>query len=161
MHFPPNSRRSEAIPAARRINRTMFIAGLLQIASVYAPAARVRIYGVVPFHRIPNGGVALLTLGVLTLVVALRPTGWWRWVPAPLTAAVLAVVYWRITHNPSLTFVDPLLRRLIHPSWGFMPMGAAVLGSLVGAAAVRGPKPVGAPARSTSASPVPSTTAEG
>jgi len=139
----------------------MFIAGLLQIASVYAPAARVRIYGVVPFHRIPNGGVALLTLGVLTLVVALRPTGWWRWVPAPLTAAVLAVVYWRITHNPSLTFVDPLLRRLIHPSWGFMPMGAAVLGSLVGASAVRGPKPVGAPAPSTSASPVPSTTAEG
>ena len=118
----------------------MFLAGLLQIASVYAPAARVRIYGVIPFHRIPNGGAALLTLGVLTLVVALRPTGWWRWLPAPLTAAVLAIVYWRITHNPSLTFVDPLLRRLVHPSWGFMPMSAAVLGSLIGAGVVRRPK---------------------
>jgi hypothetical protein len=115
----------------------MFLAGLLQIASVYAPAARVRIYGAIPFHRIPNGGAALLTLGVLTLVVALRPTGWWRWVPAPLSAAVLAIVYWRITHNPSLTFIDPLLRRLVHPSWGFMPMSAAVAGSFIGAATVR------------------------
>jgi len=118
----------------------MFLAGLLQIASVYSPAARVRIYGVIPFHRIPNGGAALLTLGVLTLVVALRPTGWWRWVPAPLTAAVLAIVHWRITHNPSLTFVDPLLRRLVHPSWGFLPMSAAVLGSVIGAAMIRQPR---------------------
>lgn len=125
---------------SRRINRTLFLAGLLQIASVYSPAARVRIYGVIPFHRIPNGGAALLTLGVLTLVVALRPGGWWRWVPASLTAAVLAIVYWRITHNPSLTFVDPLLRRLVHPSWGFMPMSAAVLGSISGAAMVRRPR---------------------
>jgi len=73
----------------------------------------------------------------LTMVVALRPSGWWRWVPAPLTAGVLAMTYWRLTHNPSLTFVDPLLRRLIHPSWGFVPMTLAVLVSLVGAAMVR------------------------
>jgi hypothetical protein len=102
----------------------------------------VRIYGLVPFHRVPSGGVALLTLGVLTIVVALRPIGWWRWVPAPLSAAVLALVYWRITHDPSRTFVDPLLRHLMHPSWGFIPMALSVLISLVGAAMVRTPEPV-------------------
>jgi hypothetical protein len=128
--------------AARRVSRTMFIAGLIQIASIYSPAARVRIYGLVPFHRVPSGGVALLTLGVLTIVVALRPIGWWRWVPAPLSAAVLALVYWRITHDPSRTFVDPLLRHLMHPSWGFIPMALSVLISLVGAAMVRTPHPV-------------------
>ena len=131
--------------AARRVNRTMFIAGLLQIAAVYSPAARVRVYGFIPFHRIPNGGVALLTLGVLTLVVALRPTGWWRWVPAPLTAAVLAVVYWRITHNPSLTFIDPFLRRLVHPAWGFIPMSAAALIGFIAATMVRQARPAETP----------------
>ena len=135
----------------------MFFAGLLQIASVYAPAARVRVYGFIPFHRIPTGGVALLTLGVLTLIVALRPTGWWRWIPAPLTAAVLTVVYWRITHNPSLTFIDPLLRRLVHPSWGFVPMSAAVLGSLAGAATVRGPSVAVTPERTGRVATIPST----
>jgi hypothetical protein len=118
----------------------MFTAGLLQIASIYSPAARVRIYGLVPFFRVPSAGVALLALGVLTLVVALRPIGWWRWVPAPLTAAILAVVYWRVTHNPSQTFVDPLLRHLMYPSWGYIPMGMAVLISLVGAAMIRAPQ---------------------
>ena len=146
MVLPPSSRRRDEIPAARRFNRIMFVAGLLQIASIYSPAARVRIYGIIPFVRVPNGGMALATLGVLTMVVALRPIGWWRWVPAPLTAGVLAMVYWRLTHNPSLTFVDPLLRRLIHPSWGFVPMTLAVLISLVGAAMVRlanvAPQPV-------------------
>lgn len=137
MVLPPSSRRSDGTPGARRVNRIMFVAGLLQIASIYSPAARVRIYGFVPFLRIPNGGVALLTLGVLTLLVALRPIGWWRWVPGPVTAAVLALIYWRLTHNPSLTFVDPLLRRLMHPSWGFVPMTIAVVVSLIGAATVR------------------------
>jgi hypothetical protein len=118
----------------------MFIAGLVQIASIYSPAARVRLYGLVPFLRVPSGGVALLTLGVLTLVVALRPMGWWRWIPGPLTAGVLALIYWRVSHNPSRTFVDPLLRHLMHPSWGFIPMGTAVLASLAGASMVRSPK---------------------
>jgi hypothetical protein len=40
-------------------------------------------------------------------------------------------VYFRLKRNPSHTFVDPLLRHLLHPSWGFVPMGAAVLLSLV------------------------------
>jgi len=140
MVHPPIPRRSGETSAARRVNRTMFLAGLVQIASVYAPAARVRIYGLVPFLRVPNGGVALLTLGVLTLVVALRPIGWWRWVPASLTAGVLAFIYWRLTHDPSRTFVDPVLRHLMHPSWGFAPMGIAVLISLVGAGRVGWPK---------------------
>jgi len=118
----------------------MFIAGLVQIASIYSPAARVRLYGLVPFLRVPSGGVALLTLGVLTLVVALRPMGWWRWIPGPLAAGVLALIYWRVSHNPSRTFVDPLLRHLMHPSWGFIPMGTAVLASLAGASMVRSPK---------------------
>ena len=100
----------------------------------------MRIYGIVPFLRVPNGGVALLTLGVLTIVVALRPIGWWRWVPSPLTAGILALIYWRVTHNPSRTFVDPLLRHLMHPSWGFVPMGIAVVIGLVGAAMVRVPR---------------------
>ena len=126
--------------ADRRANSTIFVAGLLQIASIYSPAARVRIYGLLPFHRVPNGGVALLALGALTMVIALRPIGWWRWVPAPLTAGVLGLIYWRVTHNPSQTFVDPLLRHLMHPSWGFVPMSIAVLISFVGAAMVRVPK---------------------
>jgi hypothetical protein len=128
------------MPTSQRINRTILIAGLLQIGSIYSPAARVRIYGLLPFLRIPSGGVALLSLGVLTLIVALRPNGWWRWIPAPLSAGVLALIYWRITHNPSATFVDPLLRHLMHPAWGFAPMSAAVLVGVVGAAMVRGPR---------------------
>jgi hypothetical protein len=137
MVLPPSSRRGEEMSDVRRVNRTMFVAGLLQIASIYSPAARVKIYGLVPFLRVPHGGVALLTLGVLTLVVALRPIGWWRWIPSGFTAGVLAFIYWRVTRNPSRTFVDPLLRHLMHPSWGFVPMGIAVAIGLVGAAMVR------------------------
>jgi hypothetical protein len=79
-------------------------------------------------------------LGALTAAAALRPRGWWRWAPGALSAAVLAVAYWRLTRAPSGTFADPLLRRALRPAWGFVPMGLAVLLGIAGAAGVR-PRP--------------------
>jgi hypothetical protein len=129
------------VPLPSRVDRTLLAAGCLQLAALLAPAARVRIVGAIPFARVPSAGVALAILGALTIAVALRPRGWWRWVPGVLSAAILAVVYWRLTRAPSATFVDPVLRRALRVGWGFWPMGLAVLLGLVGAARVRGGRP--------------------
>jgi hypothetical protein len=130
-------------PKPHAVDRTMLVAGLLQLAAVLTPAARVRIYGPVSFLRLPTAGVVLAILGALTVAVALRPRGWWRWVPGAASALVVAVVYWRLTRAPSGTFVDPLLRHVLHPAWGFAPMACAVLLGLVGAArAVTAPTPL-------------------
>lgn len=114
----------------------LLAAGCLQLAALLAPAARVRVIGAIAFARIPTAGVALGVLGALTIAVALRPRGWWRWVPGVLSALVLTVTYWRLTQAPSGSFVDPVLRRALHVGWGFGPMGGAVLLSLVAAARV-------------------------
>jgi len=119
------------------VSRTLLAAGVLQLAALVTPAARVRIVGGLAFYRVPTAGVALAVLGALTLAVALRPRGWWRWLPSALATAVLAVLYWRLVRAPSATFIDPLLRHAVHPSWGFAPMAAAVLLGLVGAALAR------------------------
>ncbi|MBV9880594.1 MAG: hypothetical protein JO180_08860 [Gemmatirosa sp.] len=119
------------------VSRTLLAAGVLQLVATLAPAARVRIVGGVSFLRLPTAGVALVALGALTLAVALRPRGWWRWLPSGLSAVVVAAVYWRLGRSPSGTFVDPVLRHALHPSWGFVPMAAAVVLGLVGAARAR------------------------
>src|SRR5438105_4031321 len=94
--------------SVRRVDPTLLVAGLLQLAAMLAPAARVRILGRVSFFRLPTAGPALLALGVLTLVVALWPRGWWRWAPGVLSGAVLAIAYGRLVRSPSGTWVDPL-----------------------------------------------------
>jgi hypothetical protein len=120
-----------------RPDRLFLAAGLLQLASSLAPAARVRVAGGLPFHQVPSAGPALLALGVFALVVALHPRGWWRWLPGGFTAAVLAVAYWRLARAPSASFLDPILRHAVDPSWGFVPMALAALLALVAAARVR------------------------
>ena len=115
----------------------LLAAGLLQIAAIVTPAASAPVAGSVPFHDVETAGALLLVLGLLNLVVALRPAGWWRWLPGALTAVLLALMYWRIVTAPSGTFIDPLLRRAVEPGWGFVPMGAAALLSLLGAARAR------------------------
>ena len=69
--------------------------------------------------------------------MALLRRGWWRALPGGLTAVVLAVVYWRLARAPSGSFVDPVLRHAVRPSWGFVPMGIAVLVGLIGATRTR------------------------
>jgi hypothetical protein len=142
---PAHEARDQDAPfhdAPFRTSRTLVVAGLLQVAATLTPALRVRLIGPTLFLRVPDAGAFLLALGVLTIAVALRPGGWWRWVPGLLTAALLAVVYSRIVHTPSGTFIDPVLRHAVHPAWGFIPMSIAVAVSLVGAALVRRPSAV-------------------
>jgi hypothetical protein len=120
------------------MSRLLLGAGCLQLAALFAPAARARLLGPVSFARLPNAGVALAALGALTIAAALLPRVRWRWVPGALSAAVLGVVYWRLSRAPSGTFVDPLLRHVLHPAWGFVPMTAAVVLGLVGAVDTKG-----------------------
>jgi hypothetical protein len=126
-------------PAATppRASRPLLVAGVLQLVALLAPAARVRLVGSISFLRLPNAAPVLAALGALAIAAALRPRGWWRWLPGPLSAAVLAVVYWRLVRAPSATFVDPVLRHAVSPSWGFLPMCVAVMLAIVGAAAAR------------------------
>lgn len=109
----------------------MLGAAVLQLASLYAPAAHATLVGNVPFVRVPTAGPVLAALGAFTLAVAIWGRGRWRWIPGACSALVVAVVHWRLVHSPSATFADPLLRRLVHPSWGFWPMGASAAFALV------------------------------
>ena len=131
-----SSSRSVPFPAPR-VDRTLLAAGCLQLIALLTPAAHARVVGSIAFARVPTAGIVLAILGALTIAVALRPRGWWRWLPGVLSALLLAVVYWRLTQAPSGGFVDPVLRRVVGVGWGFVPMGLAVLGSLVGAARAR------------------------
>jgi hypothetical protein len=123
--------------APRRVDRTLLAAGLLQLVAMLAPAARVRLAGPLPFYRVPSAGPALAVLAVLTVGTALLRRGRWRATPSALSAVVLAVVYWRLARAPSGSFIDPVLRHAVDPSWGFVPMGVAVLVGLVGAVRAR------------------------
>jgi len=111
-------------------NVFLLIAGLAQIAAAFTPAGRGRLVGVIPFIRLPNAGVAFVVLGILTALVALWRRGWWRWIPGLVSAALLTVVYMRLRWDPSGTFADPVVRRIVRPSWGFYPMGVAIFLSL-------------------------------
>jgi hypothetical protein len=125
-------------------SRILILAGLAQIVSVFTPAVRVRLVGAVSFIRLPTAGAVLAVLGILAVVLAFTPRGWWRAVPGILTGAILAIAHWKIVHAPSGTFVDPLLRRAAHPAWGFVPFTiAALLGILGGVWSKAGPKAFG------------------
>ena len=132
-----------------RANVFLLAAGLAQIAAAFTPAGRGRLVGVIPFIRLPNAGVAFVVLGILTALVALWRRGWWRWIPGIVSAALLTVVYMRLRWDPSGTFADPVVRRIVRPSWGFYPMGVAIFLSL--AAPIR----VGRRSRPAPAKPAP------
>jgi hypothetical protein len=79
-----------------------------------------------PFFRLPNAGIALAVLAALTVAAGFVAHRWWSSVPAALSALILGVAYWRILTKPSGFFIDPLVRRLVHPAWGFWPMCLSV-----------------------------------
>ena len=103
----------------------MVLAAVLQLVSTFAPAAHVRLVGPVSFVRLPTAGAAIVGLAVVTITAAGLPRRWWRMLPGLLTGAILWIVYWRLRHAPSGTFIDPVLRHTLRPSWGFMPLGFA------------------------------------
>ena len=131
----------------------MVLAGVLQLVAAFAPAAHVRIVGLVSFVRLPTAGAALVGLAVVTVTVAALPRRWWRVFPGLLTAVILWIVHWRLLHAPSGTFIDPVLRHTLRPSWGFVPMGIAAFLSVLGAmvAWIASPKNIFARAESVSA----------
>lgn len=134
------------------VDRFLLIAGLAQIGAAFTPAGHVRFVGTIPFIRLPNAGVAFVALGLLTSVVALRPRGWWRWIPGLASAVLLGIVYARLRWEPSGGFADPLLRRVVRPAWGFAPMTLSISLALAAMARVRrGPSPTG-PRRTSSSS---------
>ena len=111
------------------------IAGAAQVAAAFTPAAHVRFRGSIPFFRLPHAGIAFVVLGIVVALVAFAPRGPWRLIPALASAALCAVVYARLRWEPSGGFADPLLRNLVRPAWGFVPMAIAVALALVGALA--------------------------
>jgi hypothetical protein len=143
--------------AARRpltsTNVVLLIAGLAQIAATFTPAGHVRLLGDKTFIHLPNAGVAFVALGVLTTLVAIGPRGWWRWIPSLASAGLIVVVYARLRWEPTGGFADPLLRHVVSPTWGFIPMGLAIALSLVGSVPLRRTRrdaPAAEPARTTS-----------
>ncbi|HTE48170.1 MAG TPA: hypothetical protein VK636_23195 [Gemmatimonadaceae bacterium] len=128
--------------APSRTNHVLVAAGVMQLVALLTPAVRVRLAGTIPFFRLPNAGVVLVALGVLTVAIAFRPRGWWRWIPGVLSGVIVTVAYFRIVTAPSGSFLDPLLRHAVHPSWGFVAMTVAILFSLGGAAVTRRAPPV-------------------
>jgi len=52
--------------AATRPDRLLFLAGVLQVVATFTPAARMRIVGGLSFVRLPNAGMTLVVLGLLT-----------------------------------------------------------------------------------------------
>ena len=109
----------------------LVIAGLAQIVAAFMPAAHVRLRGSISFLRLPHAGVAFVGLAVLTALLAFAPRGWWRSIPALASAALCAVIYARLRWQPSGGFADPLLRHLVRPAWGFVPMLGAVALALI------------------------------
>ena len=105
----------------------MLLGGVLQLVASFAPAARVRLVGPVSFVRLPTAGAALVGLAVVTVTVAALPRRWWRMLPGLLSGVILWIVHWRLLHAPSGTFIDPVLRHTLRPSWGFVPMASAAL----------------------------------
>jgi hypothetical protein len=123
--------------ATFRPNPFLLIAGLAQVAAAFTPAGHIALRGSISFIRLPNAGAAFVTLGLLTGFLALRPRGWWRWLPGVVSIVLLVVVYARLRWAPSGGFFDPVLRRVVHPAWGFIPMTLAALLGLGAAATVR------------------------
>ena len=121
-------------PPRSGVNFVFLIAGLAQILAAFTPAGHARLLGAISFIRLPQAGIAFVVLGALTVLVAVRPRGWWRWIPGLASAALLAVVYARLRWQPTGGFADPLVRRMVRPDWGFYPMGSAIVLALAMAA---------------------------
>src|SRR5262245_37861847 len=144
---------SGAIDAPPRsgTNIVFMIAGLAQIFAAFTPAGHARLLGAISFIRLPQAGIAFVVLGALTVLVAVRPRGWWRWIPGLASAALLAVVYARLRWQPTGGFADPLVQRMVRPDWGFYPMGSAIFLALAMAASI----PFLQRSRPASAEPIP------
>jgi len=123
-------------PPRSGTNLVFLIAGLAQILAAFTPAGHARLLGAISFIRLPQAGIAFVVLGALTVLVAVRPRGWWRWIPGLASAALLAVVYARLRWQPTGGFADPLVRRMVRPAWGFYPMGSAIFVALAMAASI-------------------------
>jgi hypothetical protein len=123
-------------PPRSGTNIVFLIAGLAQILAAFTPAGHARLLGAISFIRLPQAGIAFVVLGALTVLVAVRPRGWWRWIPGLASAALLAVVYARLRWQPTGGFADPLVRRMVRPAWGFYPMGSAIFVALAMAASI-------------------------
>src|SRR5262245_40969123 len=80
-------------PPAFMLNRFLLVAGFAQIAASFAPAGHVRLRGDISFIRLPTAGLAFIVVGLLAALAALRPQGWWRWVPGLASIGLLSVVY--------------------------------------------------------------------
>src|SRR5262245_29448279 len=123
-------------PPRSGVNFVFLIAGLAQILAAFTPAGHARLLGGISFIRLPHAGIAFVVLGALTVLVAVRPRGWWRWIPGLASAALLAVVYARLRWQPTGGFADPLGRRMVRPAWGFYPMGSAIFVTMAIAASI-------------------------
>jgi len=121
-------------PASQRIASQLGVgAGIVQVIATFCPAIRVRLWGGVSFLQVHAVGGVLLVLGGIVAIAAWR--GWTRWLMGGSLLSMLIVVamYFRIVTRPSGYFVDPLLRHVVHPGWGFVPMTVAILFALVSA----------------------------
>ncbi len=97
--------------------------GVAEIIASFTPAVHIPIGGNITFAALPHGvGAVIVALGLLTVLGAIPQNGRWQWLPSALLLFVLATVYERVVTDPSRTFADPLLRRVIHPAWGFPTM---------------------------------------
>lgn len=115
-----------------------YVGGILQSVAAFLPAVRVRLYGTASFLRVHAAGGVLLALGIVLIVAANR--GRWRWVGvvAGVSLAVIVVMYVRIVTAPLRMFVDPLMRHVVHPAWGFVPMTLGAVSGLWAAVATAG-----------------------
>lgn len=134
----PNKRGTSGQPLlsehGRPVRTGLLAAGVGQLLALFTPAAQVRLAGGLSFREVESAGVALAVLGVATIgasVIRPRVQAAWRVVPGSLSLLVLAVLYARIRSAPTGTFLDPLVRHGVRPSWGFVPMGLAALASVL------------------------------
>jgi hypothetical protein len=107
----------------RNPSRTLaYAGGILQSVAAFLPAVRMRLSGTASFLRVHTTGGVLLAFGIVIIVAANR--GRWRWVGAIAGISLVATVlmYVQIVTAPMRMFIDPLMRHVVHPAWGFIPM---------------------------------------
>jgi len=109
------------------------IPGLLHAASSFTPAARLRLWGTIPFFQLHWLGAVTLALGFGVALAA-----WFRqprWMIAGSVSSLLIVtaMHIRIVRAPLGNFGDHLMRHAIHPAWGFVPMYASLILELIAA----------------------------
>jgi hypothetical protein len=116
--------------------RTAWLAlpGFLQAASAFSPAARLRVWGTIPFTQLHwlGGVVLVLGFGIAAAAILRRP----RWMVAGglFSLLIVAAMHIRLVRAPIGNFADHLMRHAIHPAWGFLPMYASIVLGFVAAA---------------------------